>query len=63
MGKSERFQKERKGCGMDERGLWELFYRTGRPEVWLALAGEREERSQQREELAKTAFQPRTGQA
>ena len=48
---------------MDERGLWELFCKTGRPEVWLALAGERKERSQQREELAKTAFQPRTGQA
>lgn len=44
---------------MDERGLWELFCKTGRPEVWLALTGEREERSQQREELAKTAFQSR----
>lgn len=41
---------------MDERGLWELFRRTGLPEAWLALAGEREER---REELAKTAFQSR----
>lgn len=48
---------------MDERGLWELFRKTGRPEVWLALAGEREERSGKREELARTAFQPRTGQA
>ena len=48
---------------MDERGLWELFCRTGRPEVWLALAGERKEQSQQREELAKTAFQPRIEQA
>ena len=44
---------------MDERGLWELFCRTGLPEAWLALAGEREERSQQRKELAKTAFQSR----
>ena len=44
---------------MNERGLWELFCKTGRPEVWLALAGERKERSQQREELAKTAFQSR----
>lgn len=44
---------------MDERGLWELFFITGLPEAWLALAGEREKRSQQREELAKTAFQPR----
>ncbi len=45
---------------MDERGLWELFSRTGLPAAWLALAGEREERSrQQREELARTAFQAR----
>lgn len=44
---------------MDERGLWELFCKTGRPEVWLALAGEREEWSQRREELAMTAFRPR----
>lgn len=63
MRKPERFQKEREGCVMDEQGLWELFCETGRPEIWLALAGEREERSRQREELAKTAFQPRTGQA
>lgn len=48
---------------MDERGLWELFRKTGRPEVWLALAGERKEQSQQREELAKTAFRPRIKQA
>lgn len=44
---------------MDERGLWELFCKTGRPEVWLALAGEREERSHQWNELAKTAFRPK----
>ena len=44
---------------MDERGLWELFCKTGLPAVWLALAGEREEWSRQREELAKTAFHPR----
>ena len=43
---------------MDERGLWELFCKTGLPAVWLALAGEREERSRQREELAISAFQP-----
>ena len=48
---------------MNKQGLWELFRKTGRPEVWLALAGERKERSQQREELAKTAFQPRIEQA
>lgn len=44
---------------MDERGLWELFCKTGRPEVWLALAGEREERSYQWNEPAKTAFRPK----
>ena len=48
---------------MDERGLWELFYETGLPAAWLALAGEREERFQQREELARTAFQPRVEEA
>ena len=48
---------------MDERGLWKLFCKTGLPEAWLALAGEREECSQQREEFAKTAFQPRIEQA
>ncbi len=47
---------------MDERGLWELFCRTGLPEAYLALAGRREEWSSQREELAETAFRPRTGQ-
>jgi len=41
---------------MDERGLWELFCRTGLPEAYLALAERREE---QREELSETAFQPR----
>ena len=44
---------------MDERGLWELFCETGLPEAWLALAGEREQRAQRCEELARTAFQPR----
>ena len=43
---------------MNKQGLWELFRKTGRPEVWLALAGEREEQSWQREELARTAFRP-----
>jgi len=47
---------------MDERGLWELFRETGLPEAYLALAGQREEKSAQGEELAKTAFRPRTGQ-
>ena len=44
---------------MDERGLWMLFCETGLPAAWLALAGEREERSQRREEPAKTAFRPK----
>ena len=48
---------------MDEQGLWELFRETGLPEAYLAIAGEREERSGEREELARTAFQPRIGQA
>lgn len=43
---------------MDERGLWELFYRTGLPEAWLAIAGEREE-CLTWEEPAKTAFHSR----
>ena len=43
---------------MNERGLWELFCKTGLPAAWLALAGAREERSLW-EESAKTAFQPR----
>ena len=38
---------------MDERGLWELFFATGLPEVYLALAG------RDREEPAETAFRPR----
>jgi len=40
---------------MDERGLWELFRRTGLPEIYLALAGVRREC---REEPVKTAFRP-----
>ena len=36
---------------MDERGLGELFFATGLPEVYLVLAG------QSSEELAETAFQ------
>ena len=27
---------------MDERGLWELFCKTGLPEAYLAIAGERQ---------------------
>ena len=28
---------------MDERGLWKLFFKTGRPEVYLAIAARRRE--------------------
>ena len=41
-----------------------LFCRTGLPAAWLALAGEREERSQQqREEPAKMGFRPKIERA
>ena len=40
---------------MDERGLWELFCKTGLPEAWLAIAGEREA------EQIQTAFRPDGG--
>lgn len=40
---------------MEEFGLWNLFFLTGLPEVWLVLRGLRQER-QQREEPALTAF-------
>ena len=44
---------------MDERELWELFYRTGLPIAYLALAELREERLARQAELARTAFQSR----
>ena len=47
---------------MNERGLWELFFKTGLPEAYLLLAGRRREPFSQREEWAKTAFQPRIQQ-
>ena len=28
---------------MDERGLWKLFFKTGRPEIYLAIAARRRE--------------------
>ena len=40
---------------MDERGLWALFCRTGLPEAYLALAGQRRE-ERERAELARPAF-------
>ena len=42
---------------MNERGLWELFWITGLPAAWLALAGEREA------EQVQTAFRPAGGKA
>ena len=35
---------------MDKQGLWNLFFATGSPLVWLAIRREREE------EQAKSAF-------
>ena len=43
---------------MDERGLWELFFKTGRPEIYLAIAGLRREEPGERDLPAKTAFLP-----
>ena len=48
---------------MDEGGLWELFYRTGLPAVYLAVAGQRREEKTGQTEPAETAFQPRIKQA
>ena len=47
---------------MDERELWELFYKTGLPMAYLALAEIREERLTQQAELARMAFQPKIEQ-
>ena len=48
---------------MEERGLWELFFRTGLPEAYLAIAGVRREEQEWAQEAAKTAFHVRKGQA
>lgn len=45
---------------MDGDGLWDLFFATGLPEVYLALRGEKNEEPAQREE-AMTAFRPERG--
>ena len=42
---------------MDERGLWELFFATGLPELYVLLA------VREREEPAETAFRPRIQKA
>ncbi len=44
---------------MDERGLWNLFFATGLPQAYLAIAGQRREEQTERELPAKTAFRPR----
>lgn len=43
---------------MDEDRLWDLFFATGLPEVYLAVRGEREEKELRMQLSAKTAFQP-----
>lgn len=51
---------------MDERGLWKLFFATGLPEAYLAIAGERSELRRERalwERPARTAFRPRRGKS
>ena len=45
---------------MDERGLWELFRRTGLPAAYLAMVGQRREEEPPWQTPAETAFQPRT---
>ena len=47
---------------MDERGLWKLFFKIGRPEVYLAIAARRRERALW-ERPARTAFRPRRGKS
>ena len=47
---------------MDERGLWKLFFKTGRPEVYLAIAARRRERALWKRP-ARTAFRPRRGKS
>lgn len=42
---------------MNERGLWELFCKTGLPAAYLAVAGQRQEDESRWEEPARTAFQ------
>ena len=44
---------------MDERGLWQLFWKTGLPEAYLAIVGQRMEEQMERKLPARTAFRPR----
>lgn len=48
---------------MDERGLWRLFWNTGLPEAYLAIAGQRLEDEREQELPARTAFRPRREEA
>ena len=46
---------------MDEKGLWELFYATGSPAVWLAIRQEGQAADKKGEEqTAPAAVQSRT---
>jgi len=47
---------------MDEQGLWKLFWKTGLPEVYLALQGMRAETELQMKLPARTAFGEREEQ-
>lgn len=48
---------------MNERGLWELFCKTGLPAAYLAVAGQRLEDGKRRDEPAITAFHPNAKKA
>lgn len=48
---------------MNERGLWELFCKTGLPAAYLAVAGQRQEEEKRWEEPVRTAFQSRMEEA
>ncbi len=43
---------------MNEEGLWQLFFLTGLPEVWLALHAAQEEGWIAQQQPAMTAFAP-----
>lgn len=44
---------------MEQQGLWDMFFKTGLPEVYLAIVGQRTEEQKEQEQPAQTAFQPR----
>ena len=48
---------------MDEEGLWRLFFETGLPQAYLAIAGERAARTAPPPWAAdRTAFRPGGGE-